>query len=254
MRIVLISITALLLVCGSHATAGELHDAVRKGDLAAVKTLLAKGADINAKEEALGGTPLYWAAMCNQLNIVKVLLAKGADINARDLLGGTPLHVANQVNIAEVLLANGADINAKDKHGKTPLYVSVDSNEVSLEMIRFLVAKGADINAGNDNIGTPLDCCANAPLEWADDESDLEQYVSAGAFLAQNGAVFWDFTKAEMQKLHRKYGSWEELMWASIDAAYDAVEAEHRAREDEVGPTHIKTSGFLFIHSERTYK
>ena len=55
---------------------------------------------------------------------IKDLLAKGADVNAKDDDGGTPLLIAvtlGNKEIAELLIANGADVNVKDKHGGTPL-------------------------------------------------------------------------------------------------------------------------------------
>jgi ankyrin repeat protein len=54
-----------------------LHEAARKGDLTAVKTLLAAGADVTARDEHLRSTPLAWAAKFGQLEIVKFLLERG---------------------------------------------------------------------------------------------------------------------------------------------------------------------------------
>lgn len=86
--------------------------------------MLAKGADVNAKEADDGGTPLDLAAYFGNKAVAEVLLSKGADVNAKDKHGRTPLHRAafqERQDLAELLLAKGADINAKDKYGETPL-------------------------------------------------------------------------------------------------------------------------------------
>ena len=106
------------------------HTAVYWGQKAVIETLVAKGADINAKEKD-GTTPLHEAVGKKHTEIVKFLLDKGAEINTK---GGwqrqTPLHCAVRVgdsNTVELLLAHGADINAKDRFGDTPLLKAVSS-------------------------------------------------------------------------------------------------------------------------------
>ncbi len=56
--------------------------------------------------------------------MIRLLLAKGADVNVKDNAGETPLHSAamnGSVDVTTLLLANGADVNAKDNQGRTPL-------------------------------------------------------------------------------------------------------------------------------------
>ena len=57
--------------------------AARAGNAAAVRLLLDRGADPNAREESLGETALMWAAAENHPEAVKLLVARGADVNAR---------------------------------------------------------------------------------------------------------------------------------------------------------------------------
>ena len=61
----------------------ELLDASRKGDFASVKSLLEKGAALEAKT-SYGQTPLYLAAMNGHEDVVKLLLEKGANTDVRD--------------------------------------------------------------------------------------------------------------------------------------------------------------------------
>ena len=68
----------------------DLLEAAMKGDTAAVKTLLTKGADVNAQNQA-GGTALMYAATVGHNTTVQALLEAGADVNAKDNEGGTAL-------------------------------------------------------------------------------------------------------------------------------------------------------------------
>ena len=65
----------------------QLFEAVRKGDAAAVTSLLDKGADVNAKFR-YGQTALFKAAEKGNAEVVKVLLARGADVTVKDTFYG----------------------------------------------------------------------------------------------------------------------------------------------------------------------
>lgn len=94
----------------------------------AVELLLAKGADVNTKDNT-GDTPLHYAAAYGYTNIGKELVAHMAKINIRNNLGETPLHTAvfwGHKEIIEFLLSYGADKTSKTKKGNTPLDYAVD--------------------------------------------------------------------------------------------------------------------------------
>lgn len=108
-----IALLALLLMplCGLAQTASpsastlndELIAAARKSNVEAVKALLAKGADVNAKTE-YGATPLFFACDRGNVEIVKLLLAAGADIDVRDTFyKATPVNWALQRDQAEIV-------------------------------------------------------------------------------------------------------------------------------------------------------
>jgi ankyrin repeat protein len=91
----------------------DLHYAASRGDISAVRSLLAEGHDPNAYDD-ISFTPLHHAAKNGHLEIIKLLLKAGADINAHDdsRIGDTPLgHIAGNCSlaVAKELLAAGAD-------------------------------------------------------------------------------------------------------------------------------------------------
>ena len=61
-----------------------LHDAVSRGHKEVIELLIAKGADVNAKDSTFGRTLLHIAAREGHKEIVELLLAKGVDVNAKD--------------------------------------------------------------------------------------------------------------------------------------------------------------------------
>ena len=83
-RLYMVMITAFVTIPLTAADPNdEIFAAVRKGDAAAVKALLGKGADVNAKGP-YDQTPLFFAADRGHLEIVKLLVERGADLNRKD--------------------------------------------------------------------------------------------------------------------------------------------------------------------------
>ena len=89
----------------------QLYEAVRKGDAAAVTSLLDKGADVNAKFR-YGATALFKAAERGNLEVAKVLIDRGADVKVKDTFyGATAMTWAldgKHVPIVRLLLEKGA--------------------------------------------------------------------------------------------------------------------------------------------------
>ncbi|MBK5273493.1 MAG: ankyrin repeat domain-containing protein [Desulfuromonadales bacterium] len=133
-----------------------------------VEALLAKGADVNARE-GRGYTPLLLAASHkNCYEVVELLIVKGADVNAKHNKdnfiesGNTPLLNAareGSKEIVELLITKGADVNAKnDDQGWTPLHRA--AQEGNKEVAEFLISRGADVNAKSKYGSTPLHSAA----------------------------------------------------------------------------------------------
>ncbi|MBR4932366.1 MAG: ankyrin repeat domain-containing protein, partial [Alphaproteobacteria bacterium] len=87
--------------------------------------------DLNATNE-FGQSAFLFAAECGNLAAVKALAAKNANIHHTNIWGQNALHVAccNQLMTAE-LLNLGIDANAKDRDGNTPLMTALEKNEAN---------------------------------------------------------------------------------------------------------------------------
>ena len=80
--------------------AEALGAAVRSGDAAAVRKLLAEGVDVNTKFR-YDRTPLSFACDRGHLEVVKLLLENGAEVNVKDTFyGATPLAWASSPAMA----------------------------------------------------------------------------------------------------------------------------------------------------------
>ena len=73
---------------------GALAGVIVNDDAAALKQLLGKGADPNARDPRNGTTALILAAFLGRVDIAKILLVAGADLNAKNNDGATALSAA----------------------------------------------------------------------------------------------------------------------------------------------------------------
>lgn len=93
MKVIFLTFSILLsgLSANAQTSKQQLNDqmweAVRRGDAAAVTSLLDKGAEVNAKFR-YGATALFKAAERGHTEIVKILLARGADVTVKDTFYG----------------------------------------------------------------------------------------------------------------------------------------------------------------------
>lgn len=92
-------------------------------------------------------TLLMLAVQKKQNGVAKTLVEKGADINARDSHGQTALFIAiasGNDGIVKFLVDRGADVNAKDNKGRTPLFMAMQKNKPGIA--KLLIDRGADVN------------------------------------------------------------------------------------------------------------
>ncbi|HZT43506.1 MAG TPA: ankyrin repeat domain-containing protein [Chthonomonadaceae bacterium] len=154
--------------------------AIKKNDTQMALTLLAEGADANARDEPPQHMSL-WRLLLDRLRgrysapstthtalwlacawgeedlrrkpapdnwpLVKVLLERGAKVNVTDKRGETPILLAVRLDkqqVCHLLIQRGANVNAADIHDWTPLKWAVLMH--STDMVRLLVDNGAHVN------------------------------------------------------------------------------------------------------------
>jgi ankyrin repeat protein len=143
--------TGPLLAQGAGRDA-ELIRAAEAGDEAAVKRLLAQGADVSVRD-ARGRTALVAATYGNRVEVARALIAGGADVNAQDDLRNSAFLLAGASGYLEILrltLAAGADLKSTNRYGGTALIPACHYGHV--ETVRELLKTKIDIDHVN-NLG-----------------------------------------------------------------------------------------------------
>ena len=148
---------------------GAIAAAADSGDVAILRQLLAKGGDPN--EPAQFGSALIDVAFRGNVEAVKMLIAYGANVNFKsahnppvkagiqDIGELTALMTAASCGHSEAvntLLNAGASVNVSDMREMTPLLLAVTAESQNVETVRVLLAKGADVNAKDHNGRTAL--------------------------------------------------------------------------------------------------
>ena len=114
------------------SSVSDLHAAVRRGDLAAMKALLAADrtlANARSETDARGTYPLHVAAEFGQARAAQLLLDHDADVSLLDIendaiaLGWAAFF--GRPAVVRALLAAGSEPSQRNKHGLTPLGCAV---------------------------------------------------------------------------------------------------------------------------------
>ena len=141
-----------------------LNWAAENGHIDIVKSLLAIGVDVNARDGAgRGNTALLCAVWSVSFPIVRLLIKKGADVNLGNSIW-TPLMWAawmmsqtwsrgpskkDVLAILKLLLAKGAKVNVRGRAGQTALFIAASVGDVAT--LRALIRAGANIHTRTKN-------------------------------------------------------------------------------------------------------
>lgn len=126
------------LLVSKGADISPLHFALYMKDETKARSLIEGGVDVSRRTPN-GTTPLDRAVRAGLKDIAELLIAKGADVKAKDNWNWTPLHSAvyGHEDIVELLITEGANVNARDGASRTPLFYAKDQGNTEIvELLR----------------------------------------------------------------------------------------------------------------------
>ena len=170
-------VTVLLALAGralAESQSDAFYAAIRSNDLARLEGILNQAGSANSKDER-GLTPLMYAATAGSADAMKLLIDKGADVNARNAFGSTAMMWSvTDLKKVRLLVDHGADVNIASKAGHTALLLAAMSDN-SAEIVRLLIAKGADLKAVDSLKKTALIAASEG-----NDTGTIEMLIDAG--------------------------------------------------------------------------
>ena len=267
----LVAVAAVLTAVAGAVPGPEspVADAAMRGDLAAVRDLLAGGADVNAAQGD-GMTALHWAAERGDPDVAQMLLHAGAAVDPVTRIGSyAPLHLAARnggTSVAVLLLDAGSDpAAAAPGTGATPLHLAAAAG--SAELVAVLLERGADPDALEAVWGqTPLMFAASMNRVGA-----IRALLAAGADADVTSRVEDLQTLSALDQLASKRrseaikgltadgarpptaGEFQAAVRASRDVYDEELPEDEEEEEDDFRPRRIEAKGGLtaLLHAVR---
>ena len=147
----------------------QLLEAARANRVEEARSLIERGADVNAKDETEQSAYLYATSEVGpDPALLELTLANGADVDAKDSYNGTGLIRAAHRGYAEIvrrLIDAEIDVDHVNRLGWTALLEAIilgDGGPAHVETVRALVDGGADVDIADREGVTPREHATRA--------------------------------------------------------------------------------------------
>jgi ankyrin repeat protein len=212
---------------------GELFDAVRVNNVARVKKLIGRKADVNYSESISTDadvyidewTPLMWAAFNGNVKMIRLLVKAGGWVNYlnSDVVNAVWLASRNgHFQAVRELVRNGAYVNNRNRENVTPLMMASMYGHYSV--VKYLIDAKADIN-----------------MVHKDGDGDSALMFALGARKNRVAKLLID-SGADID-IHNKFGV-TALMIAAAEGNEEAV----RMLLDKGADVNVKSAGGITAH------
>jgi ankyrin repeat protein len=164
----------------------RLRDAAWANDVVAARDLLARGADVNAKDETQQSAYLVTTSE-GYLDLLELTLAHGGDVASKDSFNGTGLIRAGErghTGVVGRLVRAGVEVNHVNRLGWTALHEAIilgKGTPAYDDTVRVLVAGGADVRLPSRRDG-------EAPVDHARSKGYARQVATLEKAIRQDAA------------------------------------------------------------------